>query len=369
MKNIQPIDINLISTKVDANHYWHPDPLLHHEQLVKYGIDTLKANELVMGITLFVADVLNGRIRCASNGSGDNQAGKVLNGYETHHLQNIHGYILVARCLSKQFEYRQALSIFCESIALACNICGSHGISSEQIDQTVVNWKQNGIAYLFMNSLADAICYLYRDMGFAQRMADERQYVKRSLRSSSKYIDDIISAHGRIVVVRVDFYQQIGQCVESDLQLAIASMDRLIANIRHNSIFHGLVGYIAKLEYGIVRGAHWHTVFFYDGQYRNPNDHVYFAKQIGEYWRNELNCGNGTYYNCNADSSKYDTFGLDGTGLITYRDLDKIQILKEKVVSYLCKTNLFSRIKGGKPYRTFRRGQCPVAQLRCPRKM
>ncbi len=236
------------------------------------------------------------------------------------------------------------------------------------IDQGLANWQQSDFAGRFMDCLIEIICYLYSEKGYAQRMADERQKVKRLYQSSVKYIDDIMATHSKVIVIRLDFHQPISASVEYDMQQAIANMDRLIANMRHNAIFKHLLGYVVKLEYGLIRGAHWHAIFFFNGQIRNPKSHVFIAKQIGDYWVQDITDGYGSYYNCNVDIQGHESRGTCGIGLIERSDSGKIQNLKDRVASYLCKTSLLVRIKGGKLFRKFRHGKSPAARSRYPMK-
>jgi hypothetical protein len=334
------------------------NPLLHNSLLSYYDVNPSQINDMIEGVYGFVELAINSKKHELNN---DFRAWRTLRQAKQTFLRNLAGYVFSARCLSPEFQYNLKLAIFIDAVTSTYNRYEQQGMPATLIDQGLANWRQSDFAGKFMDSLMEMICHLYSAIGFAQRMADERQKVKRLYQSSVRYIDEIIAAHSKVIVIRLDFHQPISASVEYDMQQAIANMDRLIANMRHNAIFKHLLGYVVKLEYGLIRGAHWHAIFFFNGQIRNPKSHVFIAKQIGDYWVQEITGGYGTYYNCNNDIQDHESRGTCGIGLVERSDSERIQNLKDRVASYLCKTSLLVRIKGGKPFRSFRHGKRQVA--------
>ena len=365
MSNSHISSTNYPQTKNSNSYTCNTNALLHNDTLAYYDLNPSQTNDMIKGIYRFVEFAISSKKQELDNNF---RAWRILRQAKQTFLRNLAGYLFAARCFSPKFQYNLKLAIFIDATTSTYNIYEQQGMPATLIDQALFNYQQSGFADRFIDNLMEVIRHLYSEKGYTQRMADERQKVKRLYQSSVQYIDDIIVAHSKIIAIRLDFYQPTSSSVESDMQQAIANMDRLLANTRHNSIFNNLLGYILKLEYGLIRGAHWHSVFFFNGQFRNPKSHVFLARQIGDYWAQDITGGYGTYYNCNADIEKYEHLNLCGIGPINYYDLKKIQNLKDNVASYLCKTSLLVRIKGGKPFRAFRHGQSPVALSRCPRK-
>lgn len=163
----------------------------------------------------------------------------------------------------------------------------------------------------------------------------------------------------RIVVLRVDLYYQKEYWDRINAQDAVADLDRLLENNRCNTLFRHRLGYIAKLEYGIEKGLHFHLVFFFDGSRRDGAKDIYLAQQIGEYWVNVITKGRGDYWNVNAHRHEYERKDIRGIGLINAHQIAQINNLKELVVGYLCKSSQFIRPKIGPDIRLIRRGNLP----------
>lgn len=364
MANSRVSDMNCQHATSSNGSTCNANPLLHDNLLFYYDINPSQINDLIDGISGLVDFAINSK---KHDLSANFRTWKTLRQAKQAFLRDLSGYVFSARCFSSEFQYNLRLAIFIDAVTSTYNIYERQGVPATLIDQGLFNWQQSDFAGRFMDSLVEIICRLYSETGYAQRMADERQKVERLRQSSIKYIDSIIAANSKIIVIRLDFYQPISENIGYDMQQAIANMGRLIANMRHNFIFNHLLGYIARLEYGLIRGTHWHAIFFFNGQLRNPKSHVFIAKQIGDYWVQDITGGCGTYYNCNVDIQTHESRGTCGVGLIEHSDHEKIQNLKDRVASYLGKTSLLVRIKDGKPFRTFRRGQSPVVLSRCPR--
>lgn len=362
MRNSHISGIDYQKTIHSNSHTGNTNTLLHSNLLSYYDLNPPQINDIIDGIYKFVEFAVNSKKHELNN---DFSAWRMLRQLKQGCLRHLPEYVFAARCFSPEFQYNLQLAIFIDAVALTYNMYEQQGVASALVDQGLVNWQQSDFSCCFMESLMEIICHLYSEAGYAQRMADERQKVKRLYQSSVKYIDHIIASHSNVIVIRLDFHQPIGASIKYDMQQAIANMNRLIVNMRHNAIFNHLLGYIVRLEYGLIRGAHWHAIFFFNGQTRNPKSHVFIAKRIGDYWAQDITSGHGSYYNCNADIQGHESRGTCGIGLIERTDTEKIKNLKDRVASYLCKTSLLVRIKGGKPFRMFRHGKSPAALSRC----
>lgn len=149
-------------------------------------------------------------------------------------------------------------------------------------------------------------------------------------RSYCEYVNGLFACYSRLVVLRLDFSYR----SEASFETAQEHFQQLLNNARHNSLFDGLVGRIAKIEYGLEKQIHLHTVWFFNGHKRWKHSHIHLAESIGDYWCDNITRGEGSCHNCNKNQNKY---RYDGIGLIEARDMKKRNNLLSYVVKYLCK--------------------------------
>lgn len=179
---------------------------------------------------------------------------------------------------------------------------------------------------------------------------------QRRQESLEGYMDEIIQANSRIDVLRFDLYYKQDSRNDVTLESFSRDIDRLCANRRSNTLFKNLKGYIIKMEQGDsgYNHLHAHVVIFMDGQRSREQMAPITTKRLCDYWDNNITNGKGYSHNCNLGKYKY-----DGIGRICYDDKEKIQILKEKVLPYLCKGKQNIVGQDGKSFRALRRGLMP----------
>ncbi|WNB74610.1 YagK/YfjJ domain-containing protein [Methylomonas koyamae] len=169
-----------------------------------------------------------------------------------------------------------------------------------------------------------------------------------------RYIDSLFVRYSRLAVSRLDLYEDGFIMSQRDIEKkywqAKYDLKHLLNNAKMNSLFDHMVGYIWTLEYGPERGYHYHLVLFFDGS--QVRDDVYRAWEIGEYWKVVITNGRGSYWNCNAEKSKYPHLGI---GMIHHRDIEKINNLKQ-AAAYLIKVDHYVRMLTPDNARTFGRG-------------
>ena len=177
-------------------------------------------------------------------------------------------------------------------------------------------------------------------------------------KSLEQYIDALIEKHSRMVVIRLDLAYETGFFSDrKDLQRCLAQVKEDWAKLQgdlHKGIpIKGMLGFACKLEYGHLKGFHFHLLVFYSGaDYRED---VVLAKLIGEHWRREITKGNGRYLNCNNKKGSYRYLGI---GVINWFDTVLISNLKTKVAAYLVKTDYWLRFSSNCG-RSFFRGNMP----------
>ena len=132
-------------------------------------------------------------------------------------------------------------------------------------------------------------------------------------------------------------------------------LSELLNNMRSHELSKHLLGYAWRLEYGSLKGFHYHTFFFFDGSKKRED--VNIAKMIGEYWVNVITKGRGLYYNCNAKKDQYKHCGI---GMINDSNTELRQGL-EIAARYLTKQDYYAKMdfndKDGKKARTFGKGE------------
>lgn len=211
-----------------------------------------------------------------------------------------------------------------------------------------------------------------RTGAFKRKESNWRGRAQYRMLSARAYIDDLFNTHARLLVIRVDLYPerfnpndllknpQVGSGVTTEhLDRLISNVERLLNNRRNNKLFEHCVGYIVKIEYGIDRGWHAHTIFFYNG-HKVQND-SYYSTAIGDYWVDVITDGQGAFWACNRRSNiaRYKQVGI---GMIDHTDLEKRQALVEVVVAYLAKTDLHIQSKSFSGQKLFRTGRSAKPQ-------
>lgn len=326
------------------------------------GINWESSGKLIEDIDQFVKDVINGALvdECLIipvNRHSKAHADKC----KSDHLRRFPRYLTIVDCMSERFSFSESLELFREAVRMAKSGDGRTGraIASDS--------TEGARPTPLFDDVVRAIDWLYRQGGFQQRLADERSSAMKLYQGGCSYIDRLFAATARMIVVRVDFHYAESIADEVTIDRATADMARMIANVRHNTIFSGLVGYLLKLECGVFRGFHWHALFFFNAQVRHSRSHPYIGKTIGEYWQDAIAKGCGTYWTVNGDTKRYEAAGRCCIGLVTYADIETIGKLKGFVLGYLNKRFQYALPRNGRRYRTFRRGQAPVVVKRRPR--
>ncbi|WP_316672982.1 inovirus-type Gp2 protein [uncultured Tolumonas sp.] len=164
---------------------------------------------------------------------------------------------------------------------------------------------------------------------FRKQLANLSRMTTRNTVSLQRYVNDLFEFHSRLLVVRVDFHYLKSEYDNLSIEQATQDRDVFIRQIKRE--YRYLVGMCWKLEYGKDRAYHYHMVFFFNGA--KVRQDITLGQQLGELWL-KVTEGAGTYYNCNADKSKYDECYL---GQINYDDTNKRAALTH--ASYLTKVD------------------------------
>lgn len=168
---------------------------------------------------------------------------------------------------------------------------------------------------------------------------NQQLLITKNHQSMTNYIDNLFTRYARLLVIRIDlgYRKDIDTPFLNEEELyqkylqAKADREHLFRNMKSNTLFNHMVGYIWRLEYGVDKGFHYHFFFFYDGSAVQQD--ITIARMIGEYWVNVITQGRGLYYNCNAYKDQYNYCGI---GEINWNDFGLIANLK-LAAQYLAK--------------------------------
>lgn len=188
-----------------------------------------------------------------------------------------------------------------------------------------------------------------------------RNHLANHLRRSNKnyaelvdYINALFDAHARWLVIRLDLAYEAEFAKDIGYDDAKGHLKALLKYFRTK--FRCKTGYAWKLEYGFVKGIHFHVLLFIDGDAHQQE--ISIAKQIGLYWENQITDKRGMYWNCNARKADFkDTVGI---GKIHHSDGELRKWLNEKVALYITKPDQYSRMRVPDGDRIFGKGKTPV---------
>lgn len=294
-----------------------------------------------------------------------------LTRFAERHVRRLHYYIGVIEQLPNEYDYTPHINLFrsCwESLEIRLDY-PSLGHCSHAFLKLGPSDPDARIYEEIFNNLVDKVRTLAKATRFSSILAERRRQAADRFRDYCKYVDSLHDAVANLIVIRVDLNYKTAHAHTVGFTQAKRDIAHFFANRRNNGIFEGLVGQIVKIEYGIAKGFHFHFLLFFDGSKRNPRGHSYFAKVLGEYWRDVITQGRGEYWNVNGKIREYRKKGICGIGPIHASDTDLRHNLKERVVGYLCKLDQFIRPRLSQRVKLITRGNHrPPARQRRPRR-
>jgi len=295
------------------------------------------------------------------------------------YFESMHDFIEVGRLLSPRFEYSERVNAF-------INCCNSMGLlsGSECLAWININFDPQKIEPRFggvpaaelFNMLVTAIRNDWKINNLQAKVNARKKEARIRCDEYCNYADSLFdNGHNngcaRLVVLRIDLYYEKRYADSKSVFDITKDLDHLIENKRGNSLFDSMKGYIAKLEYGVGKGVHWHVILFFDGSVRKNSSHIDLAEDIGHYWIDTITNGLGDFWNANKNADQYDKLVRRGIGVINWYETELRNNLKEFVIGYLCKVDQFIKPKWGPKVRLFRRGLSPkkrINKLGRPRK-
>mgnify|MGYP000119576271 CR=1 FL=1 len=263
------------------------------------------------------------------------------------------GFLHAICQLPRRYSYTNCINLFidaCEELNLICDDVGGTRLT------TVDFLTQSDDYWTVYVRLLETLYRNGNSVEFKAKLMNTFRLINYREKEYTGFVQALFNVHSRIVVLRIDLEYQKAIARTVSLSEALDDLDHLVANMRNNAMFDHMLGYIFKVEYGVDRGIHIHSILFFNGSRRNGANHIGHAKQIGDYWQNKITLGRGTYWNVNAKIEQYRQKGICGIGPIHWHEYDVQANLLNMVIHYVCKEQQMIR-SDAEPYRKIIRKQ------------
>jgi len=130
-----------------------------------------------------------------------------------------------------------------------------------------------------------------------------RRNALKNYRAIKAFFDQIAKRRSNLLALRLDTHYG-NYPAEKRMDIDRLTKDRLkliaYARKRFNT---ALLGYVWRMEVGHTRGPHFHFLIFLCGA-KHQQD-INLCRELGEFWKNVVTNGEGTYFNCNAAKPIY----------------------------------------------------------------
>jgi hypothetical protein len=191
---------------------------------------------------------------------------------------------------------------------------------------------------------------------FKRVLKNYKRGAEENRKKLSQLVDEMFCIYSKVLVVRVDLsYKRASPaylCSDDVTHMeARSDLKTLLKDMKTKLFKSNYITYVWKLEYGPLKGYHYHAFFFFDGSKVRAD--VELARKIGEHWSTIVTKGRGWYFNCNACKNHYPSPAI---GMIEHSNLIKIANLKNKALEYLMKVDHFVRQIADEKIRTFGKG-------------
>lgn len=208
-----------------------------------------------------------------------------------------------------------------------------------------------------------------REEGKSHDFREKRDGFVRWSRESTKsllsYIDALYAKHSRMLVIRLDVgYRKVegsGHALLTHEEVA-EHRKRLFGYIRRGYRAK-LLGYAWTLEFGRVKGFHYHLLLFFDANQAKSD--FLIGEELGYVWCSMATEGMGTFHNCNRNH-----YANHGIGAVHVAHKDAMDSLRNDVASYLTKPCFYVRhvVKGAHTFDHGNKPKLPKIKRGRPRK-
>ncbi len=214
-----------------------------------------------------------------------------------------------------------------------------------------------------LNSVVESILEELRAESFKKSVTNAQRSAQKNFKSLNDYTNELRSRFSRLLVVRIDLGY--AKHIDSKKDFGKDSIrkvkehrEALIDHVRRQ--YCGLVGYAWKLEFGVVKGFHYHVLIFLDGSMHMSD--MIIAKSIGKFWVETVTENQGLYFNCNAKRKSY---RFQAVGMHRYDDPEFIEGLRRSAI-YMTKVDYYLRLGKRCAGRVFGKGELPKIDRKKP---
>lgn len=210
-----------------------------------------------------------------------------------------------------------------------------------------------------LNRVVDEIRRKMECVELKKILKNYKRGADKNRKEVSRLVDGLFLRYSKVLVVRVDLsYKKdsLDPLSPHDVDHKDARNDlrNLLKDMKEKLFKTDFITYVWKLEYGPIKGYHYHAFFFFNGS--KVRQDVTLAKMIGEHWSGVVTKGRGGYFNCNAIKASYPENGI---GMIEHGNLKKIDNLKNKALEYPMKVDYYVKTIADDRIRTFGKGAVP----------
>lgn len=175
---------------------------------------------------------------------------------------------------------------------------------------------------------------------------------RKNYRAGLRYVRRIFDEGSRHLVFRWELGYSSGERIVPGDSISLAEVRKHMAKLqRYLRETFPMTGFLWKLEFGMLKGHHFHVLAFMNGHLVQQG--LSIDAQIKQQWESIVTEGRGTFYSCKPGD--YDEPGI---GMIEYHDERKRDLLEKKVLPYLVKADFWMSYEPGG--RTFGKGLMPA---------
>ncbi|WP_426118064.1 YagK/YfjJ domain-containing protein [Pseudomonas sp. DSP3-2-2] len=206
-----------------------------------------------------------------------------------------------------------------------------HPVSEEELDNSTVK----------LNQFVDKVRQAAKEQAFVKEIRHHARNSNKNQASLNAFIDKLFYHKSKLRVIRVDLEYGREHRLDSDApityQETVRHREVLLNDLRVRLYKGSFVGYVWKLEYGLMNTFHYHMLIFLDAS--KVRGDINAGWKIGRHWEEVVTEGKGRYWNCNANKSSYRECGI---GEIPHSSPELMANLK-KAASYLVKADYYIR--------------------------
>ena len=242
------------------------------------------------------------------------------------------------------FKYSTYVTLFFEfSLSLPVSFPKRFSLRDLVMGKSMAEWG---------NQFVEQIRQALHSVKFKDRLRHREENARRSFSSSLRYVQHLFEQYSRLLVVRMDFaLKRNSNDLEEPLDRILDYFSKLRTKMKRRvGVFRYLVGYIAHLEYSLVKGHHLHAIFFFNGN-RVRNAYA-LSLMIGNLWR-QITDNLGIYFNTHMKSAQYTCPAI---GMI-HRSDEKKRCCLAYVIWYITKLDQQLMYKYHDKQRVFFRGE------------